>query len=379
MEAEQGPAGQRAVPPRDRGRNSVWRVANPSTSSRSSPSPTPRTPSHSAGKRRQLLTPSDSAARRSPRLARSQPSLAAGAVDRRQGRPLRLWPGIGSHHADSDARALLGRRQEPEAAGGGEHAHSDVFGAGNPSADAGLPAKAPAHANGRHTHSPIQFSSMPSSRILPEEKFRFDDGIARSKLPAKSLREQILCEKVTANSFKSASKITESLVDPKLSDTTRIWLMRLRRLECEIPANSLTDGDHPGRAQHARQAFFEAIWAGHRTGALALRKTFTVWHCLGMWHQNHTRTLRQHGLARIEGALEYCHYRSLQHQMANIVLSWTQTARQLRHAREVQTLQGESCETRRCQEICVFILHFSVLFCSIVCSRASRPRSVAVH
>ena len=78
----------------------------------------------------------------------------------------------------------------------------------------------------------------------------------------RSLREQILCEKVSPPAAPRAQTDAGHALDVdhlKLSSTTRIWLMRLQRLECDYfvsgpdSAEAGADWMH-GRAQHVRRA-----------------------------------------------------------------------------------------------------------------------------
>ena len=80
----------------------------------------------------------------------------------------------------------------------------------------------------------------------------------------RSLKEQILCEKMSPQQPKPREPLDDS---DYLSRTTRLWL---QRLGCDAGA------------VHKRQAFLESLWAGYRTGALALRKSFTAWCALGI-------------------------------------------------------------------------------------------------
>jgi hypothetical protein len=93
--------------------------------------------------------------------------------------------------------------------------------------------------------------------------------------------------------------------------------MRLQRLECdyfiggpEVDGAS-SDWTH-GRAQHVRQAFFESLWAGYRTGALALRKTFS--HCFSRYSLHH---------------------------LASVLRAWAQVVHNTRLARDMREKQAE--------------------------------------
>ena len=343
MNREQVSPEKRASAARERGRNSGWRLAS-SASSHASRSPSSRsrsaqTPSRFSGRNVvQVSTVSDSAGRRSPRLVRSQPGSAksfARNVDR--------------NHANGDLHgdlwALPSQWHGPEVAAAKEYDPTH-----------GLTVDWHHTSNRkRATSSPIQFSSMPSSRILTEEKFQFDSGTYRSRLPARSLREQILCEKIAPNPHKPSSTLSglDGQEAQQPSDTTRAWLMRLQRLECDISSDGLGI-DHAAHAHHMRQAFFESIWVGHRTGALALRKTFTVWSCLGTSRQKPTNSSRREGcLYKVENILEHCYSRSMQHHLASVIRSWTQMIHEERHARELHEKQEETSMSFRHQEICM--------------------------
>lgn len=122
--------------------------------------------------------------------------------------------------------------------------------------------------------------------------------------------------------------------------------MRLQRLECdyfiggpEVDGAS-SDWTH-GRAQHVRQAFFESLWAGYRTGALALRKTFTAWRCLATLPGVQSEEIRKHGLERMEQTFSHCFSRYSLHHLASVLRAWAQVVHNTRLARDMREKQAE--------------------------------------
>ena len=135
----------------------------------------------------------------------------------------------------------------------------------------------------------------------------------------RSLKEQILCEKMSPQQPKPREPLDDS---DYLSRTTRLWL---QRLGCDAGA------------VHKRQAFLESLWAGYRTGALALRKSFTAWCALAFWPNVQSETLREHGLAHMYQTFDYCHRHSPFAEKLPVTKStlhtWAQVVFQVRYFR----------------------------------------------
>ena len=163
----------------------------------------------------------------------------------------------------------------------------------------------------------------------------------------RSLREQILCEKVSPPAAPRTQTDAGHALDVdhlKLSSTTRIWLMRLQRLECDYfvsgpdSAEAGADWMH-GRAQHVRQAFFESLWAGYRTGALVLRKTFTAWRCLAVLPHANSEQIRKRGLERIQEVLEHLFGRFAMHHSLAVMHAWAQVVKIEQNARRLREME----------------------------------------
>jgi hypothetical protein len=165
----------------------------------------------------------------------------------------------------------------------------------------------------------------------------------------RSLAEQILCENTSPPA--AQRKPLELALDmdaPKLSraNTLRIWLMRLQRLECDYfdggpdIQGSVKDWVH-GHPQHARQAFLESLWAGYRSGALALRKTFTAWCCICSFPKIQSENLRKYGCERMEKAFEHYFIRSCIYHLSHILHAWAKVVENSRFARHLMCKKEE--------------------------------------
>jgi hypothetical protein len=161
---------------------------------------------------------------------------------------------------------------------------------------------------------------------------------------SRSLQNQILCEKVSPPAAERKTTDAGRACNEdrsKLSNTTRVWLMRLQRLECDYfecgpdTGEAGLDWMH-GRPQHERQAFFESMWAGYRTGTLALRKTFTAWRCLAVLQYVNCEQIREHGLQRIQEVFEHLFRRFSIYHSLSLLHAWAQVVRNERSARRLR-------------------------------------------
>jgi len=136
--------------------------------------------------------------------------------------------------------------------------------------------------------------------------------------------------------------------------------MRLQQLECDSCIGG-PEGDicstHK-RVQHQRQAFFESMWVGHRTGTLALRKTFTAWRCWAVLPQIQAEMLRHHGLERIQQSLDHCSRRLSANLLVGVLYSWVQVMYKGRYARDLRAQEAEHSELLNHQVVTRFNLPF---------------------
>ena len=155
----------------------------------------------------------------------------------------------------------------------------------------------------------------------------------------RSLREQILCEKISPPPVRRDSSPIAAVpiveTDPqKFSDTTRNWLMRLQRLEGDyfVEGSESAVGAEWAqiRAQRERQAFFESMWAGYRTGTLVIRKTFTAWQCCSALPRLQSVIVRKRVLECLQQVLDHTSNRISMFRSAEVLHAWAQFVRHVR-------------------------------------------------
>lgn len=186
---------------------------------------------------------------------------------------------------------------------------------------------------------------------------------------SRSLQKQILCEKVgppAAERKTTDAGLACNEDRLKLSNTTRVWLMRLQRLECDYfvcpdTGEAGLDWMH-GRPQHKRQAFFESMWAGYRTGTLALRKTFTAWRCLAVLQYVNCEQIREHGLQRIQEVFEHQFLRFSKYHSLSLLHAWAQVVRNERSARRLREQEASLSHSFQAA-VRAFSLRWCLPFC----------------